>query len=217
MPSSAPEAKVFIVDDDDSLREALTRQIKLLGYRVESFATPELVLARAESEVAECLLVDLAMPGMTGLELQRVLVERGRSMATIFLSGRGDIPSTVEAMRIGALDFLEKPVEIERLQAAIARAVSRSEADDKRRRARVEAQRRIESLTDRQRQVFDGVVAGAPNKVIAYRMGVAVRTVKAHRQQVMEKLGAHSVADLAFTARDLGIEPGSTSGSGEDG
>jgi FixJ family two-component response regulator len=218
MLSSAPDAaKVFIVDDDDSLREALVRQIKLLGYRVESFATPELVLARAESEVAECLLVDLIMPGMTGLELQRVLMERGRSMATIFLSGRGDIPSTVEAMRIGAIDFLEKPVETERLQAAIAKAVSRSEADNKSRRTRVEAQRRLDSLTDRQRQVFDGVVAGAPNKVIAYRMGVAVRTVKAHRQQVMEKLGARSVADLAFIARDLGIKPGPTSGSVKDG
>jgi FixJ family two-component response regulator len=218
MLSSAPDAaKVFIVDDDDSLREALARQIKLLGYRVESFATPELVLARAESEVAECLLVDLIMPGMTGLELQRVLMERGRSMATIFLSGRGDIPSTVEAMRTGAIDFLEKPVETERLQAAIANAVSRSEEDNKSRRTRAEAQRRLDSLTDRQRQVFDGVVAGAPNKVIAYRMGVAVRTVKAHRQQVMEKLGARSVADLAFIARDLGIEPGPTSGSVEDG
>jgi FixJ family two-component response regulator len=110
-------------------------------------------------------------------------------------------------MRTGALDFLEKPVETERLHMAIASAVAQSAAGAERGQAQAEARRRFASLTDRQRQVFDHVVAGAPNKVIAFRLGVTLRTIKAHRQQVMEKLGARSVADLAFMARDLGIVP----------
>jgi FixJ family two-component response regulator len=206
--SPPPEpALVFVVDDDESVRDALARQIALLGYRVECFSAPEDVLVRVESRLGDCLLVDLVMPGMNGLELQSALAGRGCTMPTIFLSGRGDIPSTVEAIRTGALDFLEKPVESERLHVAIASAVARSAADAERGRARAEAQRRLVSLTDRQRQVFDHVVAGAPNKVIAFRLGVTLRTVKAHRQQVMEKLGARSVADLAYMARDLGIDP----------
>jgi FixJ family two-component response regulator len=207
---SRPEAArpaIFIVDDDDSLRQALVRQVGLLGYRVEGFATPEEVLRRAETVLADCILVDLVMPQMTGLELQRELAHRGHVMPAIFLTGRGDIPSAVEAMRNGAHDFLEKPVEVERLRAAIEGALAKSALQRDHDSNRAVLQQRFDSLTERQREVFRGVIAGAPNKVIAYRLGITVRTVKAHRHQVMEKLDMRSVADLAFAARDLGLEP----------
>jgi FixJ family two-component response regulator len=128
-------------------------------------------------------------------------------MPAIFLSGRGDIPSTVEAMRNGAHDFLEKPVEVERLRAAIKGALAMSALQRDQDSTKAALQQRFDSLTERQREVFRGVIAGAPNKVIAYRLGITVRTVKAHRHQVMEKLDMRSVADLAFAARDLGLEP----------
>jgi FixJ family two-component response regulator len=203
----AARPTVFFVDDDDSLRQALARQVGLLGYRVECFATPEEVLLRAETVLADCMVVDLVMPGMTGLELQRELNRRGCVMPVIFLSGRSDIPTTVEAMRSGAHDFLEKPVEVERLRAAIEEALAESALQRGKESARAELRQRFDNLTDRQREVFRGVIAGAPNKVIAYRLGITVRTVKAHRHQVMKKLGMRSVADLAFAARDLGLEP----------
>lgn len=209
-PPEAAKQVVFVVDDDDSLRQALSRQIRLLGYGVESFASPGEVLLRTESAVGDCMLVDLVMPEMTGLELQRELDRRGHAMPTIFLSARGDIPSTVEAMRNGALDFLEKPVEAERLRTAIEAALARSAALRAQLGSREALRQRFDTLTGRQREVFRGVITGAPNKVIAYRLGITIRTVKAHRHQVMEKLGVRSVADLAFAARDLGLGPDGT-------
>jgi len=200
---SKQTALVMLVDDDASLRRALSRQIQLLGYAVQSFGTPEDLLQAAETETADCLVLDLMMPGMSGLELQQELLRRGWSMPTVFLSAQGDIPSTVQAMQDGALDFLEKPVEAEILEQAISRAVAKSREISENRATRQAARTRFASLTDRQRDVFAGVVAGNPNKVIAHDLGITIRTVKAHRQIVMKKMSATSVADLVLLSRDL--------------
>lgn len=194
---------VMLVDDDASLRRALSRQIQLLGYKVQSFGAPEELLAAAATETADCLVLDLMMPGMTGLELQQELLRRGRSMPTVFLSAQGDIPSTVQAMQDGALDFLEKPVEAAILEQAIRRAVAKSREMSETRASRQAARTRFATLTDRQRDVFAGVVAGHPNKVIAHDLGITIRTVKAHRHIVMDKMCAASVADLVLLSRDL--------------
>ena len=198
---------VLLVDDDASMRRALARTVQLLGYRVESYSSPIAFLDRAETDRASCLIIDLILPEMTGLELQKRLLERGATIATIFLSGNGDIPSTVQAMRDGALDFIEKPVDADTLRDAIEKAVGRTDSDFLARKRSAAARELFNSLTVRQRQVFDGVVAGEPNKVIAHRMGISERTVKAHRHIVMDKMGVRSVADLAFLALDLGRQP----------
>ena len=189
---------VLVVDDDEAFRKALSRQVGLLGYDVEDYSAPGELLKRAEAGVGDCLLVDLVMPDMTGIELQHELRVRGLVTPAVFLSGRGDIPSSVEAMKAGALDFLEKPVEVDELRSAVAAAVKRSKQRKAQDRAIAEIRRRFARLTERQREVFLGVVAGSPNKVIAYRLGITIRTVKAHRQQIMERLEARSVSDLAW-------------------
>lgn len=189
------------------MRRALVRTVQLLGYRVESYSSPIEFLKRAEIDRASCLLIDLIMPEMTGLEVQKKLLERSALITTIFLSGNGDIPSTVEAMRDGALDFIEKPIETDTLKDAIEKAIDRTDLNYRALKNSAAARELFNSLTERQRQVFDGIVAGEPNKVIAHRMGISERTVKAHRHSVMHKMGARSVADLAFLAMDLGRQP----------
>ncbi|MEP2030175.1 MAG: response regulator [Paracoccaceae bacterium] len=200
---------IFIVDDDASMCGALARTIRLLGYRVESFTSPVEFLTRGAFEEASCLITDLIMPDMTGLELQKRLLQNATPVATIFLSGHADVPSTVQAMRDGALDFLEKPVDAGLLEKLLAEGVRHAKQETEARALSAVAHERFESLTERQREVFDGVVAGEPNKTIAHRMGISERTVKAHRQVMMEKMAAGSVADLAFLAMDLGRQSSS--------
>lgn len=198
-------AKIVIVDDDASLCRAVARLLRAMGCEIACYGCARDALAASGVVGSDCLLLDLSMPEMSGLELQAEFRARGVEVPTLFLSGHGDIPTTVTAMRNGALDFLEKPMEADKLRAAIERAV----ALNAERKARAESGRairdRFDRLTDRQREVFEGVVAGNPNKVIAHRMDITIRTVKAHRKEVMEKLDAHSVAELAFIARDLGL------------
>jgi FixJ family two-component response regulator len=197
----------MIVDDDASLRRALQRRIALMGYDVAERGDPATAMRDILQTPPDCLILDLAMPGMGGLDLQHAIHEQGCVTPTIFLSGHGDIPTTVAAMRDGAIDFLEKPVEDEALAEAISRALAQSAAEAERRAESDALAQRVASLTQRQQEVFLAVLTGAPNKVIAYQLGVSERTVKAHRSEVMEKLDVHSVAELALLAARLGLAP----------
>lgn len=201
--TSLDGAKIVVVDDDKALARALERILRHLGCSVALFTSAQEALAYPGLKAADCLLLDLAMPTMSGLEFQEELLGRGIGIPVVFLSGQGDIPSTVRAMQNGAVDFLEKPVEASALKNAILVAKERSQKDARQKEQLEKARQRFECLTQRQREVFKGVVMGLPNKAIAHRMGITIRTVKAHRKALMEKLDAKSVADLAFFARDL--------------
>jgi len=196
-------AVVHLVDDDDSLRAALQRLLSAAGYRVQAYASAGEFLLDPPADAPGCLLLDLRMPGPSGLELQEALDRHGIRLPVIFLTGHGDLATGVRAMKAGAVDFLTKPVEREPLLAAIERAL----ALDADRRATSEAetdlQDRLAQLTARERDVFDLVVAGRLNKQIAATLGIAERTVKAQRAQVMAKLGAANAAELGRIAAQL--------------
>jgi FixJ family two-component response regulator len=191
---------IHVVDDDDSMRTSLARLLRAEGYRVRVHASAGDFLL-ALPEVGEgCILLDLEMPGPNGLELQQALQRQPLPPPIVFLTGRGDIASSVRAMKSGAVDFLTKPVEPARVLGAVAAAVER---DRKARAARAvagEAEARLALLTPRERAVFEGVVAGQPNKRIASELGITERTVKAHRAQVMAKMRAGSLTQLLHLA-----------------
>ena len=196
-------AVVHLVDDDDSLRAALQRLLSAAGYRVQAYASAGEFLLDPPADAPGCLLLDLRMPGPSGLDLQQALDRHGIRLPVIFLTGHGDLATGVRAMKARAVDFLTKPVEREPLLAAIERAL----ALDADRRATSEAetdlQDRLAQLTARERDVFDLVVAGRLNKQIAATLGIAERTVKAQRAQVMAKLGAANAAELGRIAAQL--------------
>ena len=196
-------AVIHVVDDDDSLRGALQRLLTAAGYRVRAYASAGDFLLQPPADAPGCLLLDLRMPGPSGLDLQEALVRHGVALPVIFLTGHGDLGTGVRAMKAGAVDFLTKPVERDTLLAAIARAL---EIDAQRRAAREaasELDRRFAQLTPREREVFELVVAGRLNKQIADQLGIAERTVKAQRAQVMAKLGAANAAELGRIAAQL--------------
>lgn len=194
------EETVFIVDDDHAVRESLALTLKLAGYRVRPFASAQDMLAAYRPDQAGCLLLDQRMPGMSGLELQNALAERGSTLPVIFLSAYGDVPTTVLAVKRGAVDFLEKPVTKERLLGRIEEAL----AQDRRQREEAAARRdlcgRLERLTAREREVMLLATKGLANKEIARRLGISPRTVENHRARVMYKLQAESIAELCQIA-----------------
>lgn len=194
---------IHVVDDDDSLRAALDRLLSAAGFRVKSYASAGDFLLDPPRDEPGCLLLDLRMPGPSGLDLQQALVRHGIRLPVIFLTGHGDLATGVRAMKAGAVDFLTKPVEREPLLAAIAAAL---QADAARRSADVGdalLRERFARLTARERSVFELVVAGKLNKQIADALGIAERTVKAQRAQVMAKLGAANAAELGWMAAQL--------------
>jgi len=205
MPDPAP--MIFVVDDDESIRRALSRLIKSWGYEVESFADAGSFLEAPRPEHASCAIFDVHMPALSGLELQAEIAKRGRELAIVFLTGHGDVPKAVQAMQGGAVDFLQKPAPEADLRSAVDRALERSAAALREKRALEEARQHLAKLTPREFETLRGVISGAPNKVIAYRLSITERTVKAHRQQVMEKMGARSVAELVRLVQPLGVEP----------
>ena len=195
---------VHIVDDDESFRHSTARLLRALGYTVETYGSGDDFLARARRGQG-CLLLDVRMPGASGLELQQALTARGDLLPIVFLTGHGDIPMSVRAMRAGAEDFLTKPVPMQQLKEAVDRALAR-DAASRVNRERVESLRgRYETLTPAEKRIFAMVVTGMLNKQIAYDLNRAERTVKAHRSQVMTKMQAESVADLVRMADELGI------------
>ena len=203
--SAPPETLVGIVDDDQSVRKGLARLIKAAGYRVEVFASAREFLARPEQEEPCCLLLDLRMPGLTGLELQEALATAGRHMSIVFISGHGDVVGSVRAMKGGAIDFLTKPVDARELLGTIERAVAKTSTAQREHVRAMDLQGRLETLTVREAQVFALVVTGMLNKQIAADLGIVEKTVKVHRARVMEKMRAGSLAELVRLADEAGI------------
>jgi len=194
---------VHVVDDDNAFRRAMQRVLTAAGLSPRLYASARDYLAATDSEGPACLLLDLRMPEVTGLDLQGELAGREDAHPVIFLSGHGDIPSTVRAMQGGALDFLTKPVRTATLLEAIGRALRRDVERRERHAHRDEIRKRYGRLTPRERQVMAGVVAGRLNKQICYALHSAERTVKTHRARVMEKMEVRSVAELVRLAEDL--------------
>ncbi|MGF6551879.1 response regulator transcription factor [Paraburkholderia youngii] len=195
--------RVFIVDDDGSVRSALARLLRASGYQVECFDSPEAFLERADlTSMPACLVLDLQMPGMTGLEVQRKL---DQLLPIVFLTGHGDIGSSVDAMKGGAVDFLPKPVRDSLLLAAVDRALARAFVESRRRHEREEIEERMRHLTRREREVMELVVTGRLNKQVASDLGAAEKTIKIHRARVMEKMKARSIVELVHLVRKGGL------------
>lgn len=188
--------QVFAVDDDAIVLRAIERMLRSHNIGVEGFTSPEAFLARPPYDGVACLLLDLKMPGMSGLDLQTAMIAKGVVMPIIFLSAQSDVPSTVRAMRGGAVDFLEKPVDEEQLLAALDRARLQSISMREQRRLENDADERLARLTKREREVCNLVAAGLLNKQIAHELGMSEKTVKVHRGRVTRKLDVDSVAAL---------------------
>jgi FixJ family two-component response regulator len=206
-PKSQPQPVVFVVDDDVSVRESLELLIKFAGWQPETFASAKDFLARPRTTTPCCLVLDVSLPDLNGLELQKLIASERTDMPIIFITGHGDVPMTVQAMKAGAVEFLTKPFDDEVLLSAIRHAIKRSAAvlDDQ---AEIKALRSsYESLTPREQDVMRLVVAGLLNKQIGLQLGISEITVKAHRGKMMQKMKADSVADLVKTAVKLGLTP----------
>jgi FixJ family two-component response regulator len=201
---TGPTPFVRIVDDDVSFLRAITRMLRASGFVVKPFATAEEFLARPEFDRPGCVLVDLQMPGLSGLDLQKALAKSGHLLPVIFLSGHGDIPTTVRVMREGAEDFLTKRAPREELVEAVKRALAR-DARERAERARLaELRATFATLTGRELEVLKHVVQGRLNKQIAYDLGIHERTVKLHRTAITTKLGVHSTAELTKLWMEVG-------------
>jgi len=196
---------VYIVDDDPSLRTALGRLLRASGHRVEAFATAGEFLASPRGDGPACLVLDVQMPGPSGLDLQEALAARGGELPIIFLTGHGDVPMTARAMKAGAVDFLTKPVQRRELLDAIRRALARHVQARTDRAERQALEARLATLTPREREVFALVVKGLLNKQIAAELRISEPTVKVHRGRVMRKMQADSLAELVRVAGRLGL------------
>jgi FixJ family two-component response regulator len=205
--SSRPEAIVFVVDDDDSFREALQRLLASAGFKVEAFRTAQAFLAAKRPDVPSCLVLDVQLPGLGGLDLQRELRALDVTLPIIFLTGHGDIPMSVHAMKAGAVEFLTKPVRQQDLLGAVRQAVERDALEGERRNELVQLRDRYSRLTAREREVMARIVVGRLNKQIAAEFGTLESTVKEQRAQVMKKMQVTSLAQLVRIAARLEISP----------
>ena len=202
LPPTGPT--VYVVDDDASMRRALSRMLTLAGYQVEAFVSAPEFLARHQPSDRGCVLADLRMPQMSGLELQAALARSGNPLPVVFLTAHGDIPTSVHAMKGGAEDFLTKPVPKEKLLAAMQRALALDAATSVQDARRRQLQRQFGLLTPREREVLALVIAGKLNKEIAADLNAAENTIKVHRASIMEKLQARSPAELGRLAQETG-------------
>jgi two-component system, LuxR family, response regulator FixJ len=202
--STAPA--VYVVDDDDGMRRALDALLSTVGYKTAVFSRPSEFLANFKADSPGCLVLDIRMPGMSGLELQRHLNRMGSMVPVIFITGHGDIPMAVQAMKEGAFEFIQKPFRDQDLLDRINHALKQDAGNRNTVARRAEVLHRLESLTPRERQVMDMVVEGAANKVIAIDLHLSERTVEIHRAKVMEKMGARSVAHLVKLHLALVVE-----------
>lgn len=202
---NAEARTVFVVDDTREVRVALSRILSAAGYQVRSFESAERFLEEQDCETPGCLLLDICMPRMSGLDVQRSLADSADSRPIVFLTGHGDIQSSVQAMKIGAVDFLTKPVDHARLFAAVDQALQRDFVARNERAIRSVIEKRLEALTPRERQVMDQVTRGRLNKQIAADLGIGEKTVKVHRARVMSKMDVRSVAELVQLASRVGM------------
>ena len=203
--SRQAEAVIAIVDDDASVQRGLQRLIRSAGWKVETFASAQEFLAKSRTELPNCVLLDLQLPGLSGLDLQKRMAEVGLEIPIVFLTGHGNIPVSVQAMKAGAVQFLTKPVDEQELLEAIEEAVER---DRRARQQQVEMSElwdRYESLTGREQEVMQKVISGMLNKQIAADLKITEDTVKFHRGHIMRKMNADSLADLVRMAKDLAI------------
>lgn len=200
MPETPPlpesEAIVFVVDDDVSVREALERLLRVVGFNVETFASAQDFLAHRRANVPSCLVLDVRLPGLSGLDLQKRIAEANKEIPIVFITGHGDVPTSVRAMKAGAVEFLVKPFSDQDLLDAIQQAIKRDRSARYQNAQMEDLWRRYESLTPRERQVMGRVVDGLLNKQVAAELGTSEITVKVHRAQAMHKMRADSLTDL---------------------
>lgn len=204
---SGQTSTVFVVDDELSMRKATARLLRFAGLTTSTFASAEEFLEAYDPDVAGCLVLDLSMPGLSGLELQKTLLASGDPIPIIFLTGTADVPKTVQAMRGGAVEFLTKPVEDELLIGAVRRAIDRDAMVRAERAELAEIRGRLATLTPRELQVLAHVVAGRLNKQTAAELGTAEKTIKVHRARIIEKLYVESLPELVLLAARAGISP----------
>jgi FixJ family two-component response regulator len=200
------ESLVFVVDDDDSIRKALARLMRSVGLNVETFGSADEFLAREPHPGPACLILDIRMPGLSGLDLQKELAASGSTLSAIFITGHGTIPMSVQAMKAGAVEFLEKPFDEQILIGAVQEALKKDQQARQAKAVLKEIQERVNSLTPREREVFALVVTGKLNKQIAFELGTNEKTIKAQRAQVMKKMHADSLADLVRLAVKVGVK-----------
>jgi len=202
---STEDPVVFVVDDDQAIREATRSLLSSVGLRVETFRTAQEFLRSQRPDAPACLVLDVRLPGLSGLDLQRDLAQLGASIPIVFMTGHGDIPMSVQAMKAGAVEFLTKPFRDQQLLDAVQQAIDRDRVERRRRMEIGDLRRREESLTPREREVMALVVTGRLNKQIAAVLGTSEITIKVHRAQVMQKMRADSVAELVRIAERLGV------------
>ena len=203
-----PTAMVFVIDDDESVRKSLERLLDAARYRIELFKSASEFLSRSAHPGPSCIVVDVQMPGLNGIDLQKALIERHREEQIVFITGHGNIPMCAEAMKAGAVDFLPKPFKPKELLASVERALSRSAEQRRRASEKNHARSLLDRLTPREFQVMELVTTGLLNKQVGAELGMAEKTVKTHRAHVMQKLGITSVAELISVMQKAEVPPG---------
>jgi FixJ family two-component response regulator len=199
-----PPATVFVVDDDPAVLKSLSRLLRSAGLAVATFSSPRDFLDRHDPNTSGCLVLDMAMPGLNGLELQQALMARGHELAIIFLTGHGDIPMSVKAMKQGAVDFLTKPVDDDDLLKAIRVAIEKDRLQRQEQAEVAEIQQRLATLTPREREVLHHVISGHLNKQTAADLGTVEKTITVHRARIMQKMKVQSVAELVHLTERAG-------------